>query len=235
MNSSKKIINFDYLLTVGDFLFKGSEAYIYFGKFLGKKVIIKERRPKAYRHKKLDLKLKLERIKLETRILTVALSSNIPVPAVLGINPDKFLIIMEYIDGLHLGKILEIPTEFKNKTILLFFDELGEQTGKLHTLDIVHGDLTIFNVLINRKNELTIIDFGLSQISDEIELLASDINTFESNLRAFNPEMAEEWFKAFLNGYKRIYKNADSVLSQLDDILSRGRYILKRKQESNLT
>ncbi|OLS24398.1 MAG: putative bifunctional tRNA threonylcarbamoyladenosine biosynthesis protein [Candidatus Heimdallarchaeota archaeon LC_3] len=233
MTNANDSINFDYLLNIGEFFVKGSEAYIYFGNFLGKKVIIKERRPKAYRHEKLDFKLRSERIKLETRVLTAALNSDIPVPAVLGVNPKKFQLILEYVEGSPLGKLLETPIELKKNIILLFFEKLGELTGKLHSQEIVHGDLTIFNVIINGQNELTLIDFGLSYITDEIEPLASDINIFESSLRAFNPEMVELWFNSFLKGYKSNYNNADRVLSQLKDILSRGRYILKRKQDSN--
>jgi TP53 regulating kinase-like protein len=205
-------------------LTKGSEAHIYSGEFLGKKVIIKERRPKKYRHPKLDMTLRTERMKLETRVLNAALNSSIPVPAVLGTYPEKFILILEFVEGKPLGKFLEENLKEGDKKIKDFFNEIGMLTGKLHELNIVHGDLTIYNILV-RKNDLILIDFGLSFITDDIEPFATDLYTFESTLRAYAPKEVEKRVSYFLEGYKKSYFQANLVLQQFQDILSRGRYI----------
>jgi TP53 regulating kinase-like protein len=216
--------DFSTVLIITEMLTKGSEAFIYSGEFLGKKAIIKERRPKKYRHPKLDMILRTERIKLETRILNAASNSSIPVPAVLGAYPEKFILILEFIEGKPLGKFLEENLEKGDKKIKDFFFEIGMLTGKLHELNIIHGDLTIHNILV-RKNDLILIDFGLSFITDDIEPFATDLYTFESALRAYTPKEVGKWVTYFLEGYKKSYSKANLVLQQFQDILSRGRYI----------
>lgn len=212
------------LLKINKFITKGSEAFIFLGEFLGKKVIIKERRPKKYRQIDLDIKIRLERLKLESRILNTLLNSSIPAPALIGAYPEKFLLIIEYVNGGTLGQFLENNPMNKAKLIDDFFYQIGILAGRLHELNIIHGDLTIYNIIVD-EDELVLIDFGLSFISDDIEAFATDIYTFESTLRAFNPKRAENWFSLFLKGYINEYSKAELVLQQLQDILSRGRYI----------
>ena len=218
------------ILKINQILTKGSEAYIYSGEFLGDKVIIKERRPKKYRHPELDLTIRSDRMKLETRILNTALNSSIPVPVVLGVYPEKFLLILEYIKGEPLGKFLKKDFPNKGEKVRDFFYKIGILTGKLHKLNIIHGDLTIYNIIV-RNNNLVLIDFGLSFITDDIEPLASDLYTFESTLRAYAPKEVEIWFSFFQDGYMKSYEQADLVLQQFQDILSRGRYIKRSQSE----
>lgn len=212
-------------------LTKGSEAYIYQGTFLNKPVIIKERREKIYRHPTLDKQLRINRTKLEARILKDAYLAGLPVPVLLGSIPDKGLLIIEYIGAETLGKLLLTNPTLSNDQIKIWFTNIGELTGKLHSLNIVHGDLTIFNILVSEDNKLWIIDFGLAFNSNELEQLASDIFTFENTLKAFKHD-SEQWFDWFLEGYTSNYVQSKVVLNQLQEIYSRGRYIQRSISEN---
>ncbi|MFW9928731.1 MAG: KEOPS complex kinase/ATPase Bud32 [Candidatus Thorarchaeota archaeon] len=217
--------NINKLLKINTQISKGSEAYIYLGEFLNKQAIIKQRKPKVYRHPLLDEQLRLERLRLESRILFTASLHNIPVPSILAIDPANYLLILEYIEGKTLGEILLLKPEVNQKDTSNLFFHIGKLAGELHSSEIIHGDLTIYNILITTANKLFIIDFGLSFISHEIENLAADLYTFESTLKAFNPHNAQKWFLDFKTGYNESYIQADDVFAQLETILSRGRYV----------
>ena len=208
-------------------LAKGSEAYIYLGRFLEKKVIIKERQAKTYRHESLDSELRLERMKLEARILYTAAKNSIPVPKIIGLIPEKYYLVMEYINGKTLGSYLKTETNLNNEKEFDLFKKVGTLAGQLHSLNIIHGDLSIHNFLV-KENDLVVIDFGLAQVTDEIELFATDIYTFESTLRAFSPLNVDTWFSAFLSNYRESFSDAERVLEQFSKIILRGRYVNRK-------
>ena len=89
-------------------LSKGAEAYIYQGRFLGEDVIIKERKPKPYRHLDLDKKLRKGRIRAEMRVLNALSSRGANVPEVLAYDASRHAFVMDKIDGQILQLILEI-------------------------------------------------------------------------------------------------------------------------------
>lgn len=210
---------------------KGSEAYIYQGTFLNRSVIIKERREKIYRHPVLDKQLRINRTRLEARLLRDAYLAGLPVPVLLGSVPDTGLLIIEYLEAKTLGNILLTDLSLLNDQIKTWFTNIGVLTGKLHTLAIVHGDLTIFNILVSADKNLWLIDFGLAFNSTELEQLASDIFTFESTLKAFK-HGTDQWFTWFLEGYRSSYAHSAAVLNQLQEIYSRGRYVQRSARES---
>lgn len=53
--------------------------------------------------------------------------------------------------------------------------ELGRMIAKLHDGDLIHGDLTTSNVMIDLDGGVHLIDFGLSQLSTLSEDKAVDL------------------------------------------------------------
>ena len=84
------------------------------------------------------------------------LAGIIPVPQVFGYN--RHLIAMELIDGVELQNILDLSEDsYKN-----MYKELLGYIKTMVNFNVIHGDLSPFNILIRQKNELpdvTIIDW----------------------------------------------------------------------------
>jgi len=194
---------------------QGAEAQI----LLEKNNIIKNRISKGYRHKILDEKIRKSRTKKEAKLLEKAKNqAGVNIPGVL--KQDKFSIDIQYINGDRLSETLNTYTEKKQ---LQLMKQLGQQVSLLHTKDIIHGDLTTSNTILNKKdNKIYIIDFGLGFISTRIEDKAVDLHLIKQALEAKHYQNWEKLFKSFLSGYK--FNETSKVLEQLKKVESRGRY-----------
>ncbi|BCS90705.1 MAG: Kae1-associated kinase Bud32 [Candidatus Micrarchaeota archaeon] len=182
---------------------RGAEADIYKAEIFGIMAIIKLRVVKRYRIKDLDLKIRRSRSINEAKIMIKAYDNGVNVPRVLLVT-DK-LIAMEYIDG-------ETFSE-KHSSII---DKIAAQVAKLHSIDIIHGDLTTRNILV-RDNKPYIIDFGLASISKNIEDKAMDLIVLERSL-------GDDLFHRFMDDYRNIIYNADQILERISEIKKRVRY-----------
>ena len=89
--------------------------------------------------------------------------------------------------------------------------------AKLHNSDIVHGDFTPANILVEKNGEISIIDFGLGFISTDIEDKAVDVFTF---LRTVKKENHSE----FLKGYENNSSSYKKIIDRVNEIEKRIRY-----------
>ncbi|MGC9310834.1 MAG: KEOPS complex kinase/ATPase Bud32 [Candidatus Aenigmatarchaeota archaeon] len=186
---------------------QGAEAKVYLtddGK------ILKERVKKSYRIGELDTYLRKTRTKKESKILADAKRLGLCAPIVY--NDEGFCLEMEFIGG---EKLKDALSE-KNSSALC--KKLGGEVAKMHSGDIIHGDLTTSNVLV-REGEICFIDFGLSVETKSPEQKAADLLTLYQNFRSVHPDL--ECWAAFLKGYG---KDAD-VLRVFEKMLKRRRYL----------
>jgi TP53 regulating kinase-like protein len=209
---------------------RGSESLIYEGYFLGIHSIFKKRISKSYRNSKLDYKINSERTVSESRIIFDALNSGVNAPAILFVDTTNFTIIMEYIEGTVVKDLL-----YKNNTVNLhdIGYKIGILTGKLHNANITHGDLTTNNLIMNKNNDIFIIDFGLAKRSNDIEDFATDIHVFLRSLESVHSDKKDIIFSGFTDGYSKIVKNYLDILKTVDDIRMRGRYVEERRNKGN--
>ncbi|OYT53971.1 MAG: Kae1-associated kinase Bud32, partial [Candidatus Altiarchaeales archaeon ex4484_2] len=135
-------------------LYQGAEANLY----LRDSVLVKERIKKMYRVEPLDLKLRKYRTRGEGKALDRARRAGVSVPQVYGVDEKKYVIEMEYIDGLLVEDLLT-DSGFKEKGKLSGM--IGASVTLLHEANLVHNDLTSTNMLYS-KGRLYLIDFGLS-------------------------------------------------------------------------
>jgi len=213
-------------LIINEELAKGAEAIISSGTFLDLPIIIKHRVPKLYRHSKIDSMIRLHRIRSEAKIMTYAWKIGVKVPSLFGIDIQNYSLFIESVQGALLYEILKTTSM---KDLLSIFSELGTQIGILHSNDIIHGDLTVFNVIINSQKKTCIIDFGLAKISVELEAKADDLLTFYSTLKAINLEF-QNLFQSFLQGYFKVYSEGKKTYQQMKKIQSRARYIAREER-----
>ena len=213
-------------LTINKELAKGAEAIISSGTFLDLPIMIKHRVPKLYRHSKIDSMIRLHRIRAEAKIMTYAWKIGVNVPSLFGIDIQNYSLFIESVQGDLLYEILKTTSM---KELLSIFSELGNQIGILHSNEIIHGDLTVFNVIVNSQKKTCIIDFGLAKISVELEAKADDLLTFYSTLKAINLEF-QNLFESFLQGYLKVYSEGKKTYQQMKKIQSRARYIAREER-----
>ncbi|MBI5159089.1 Kae1-associated serine/threonine protein kinase [Candidatus Micrarchaeota archaeon] len=190
----------------------GAEAELYGTDFLGERAVVKKRVEKKYRVKELDEKLRRTRTRTEARILGEAKKTGARVPTVLGV--EEFDITMEFIKG----KLLR--DELENKNISRTLKTVGEYLALLHDANIVHGDFTPANVIVD-GNKATIIDFGLGGFSRETEEKAVDLLLMKKALAD------KKKYAKFIQAYEKKAKNAEATLKQLEEIEQRGRYVVR--------
>jgi TP53 regulating kinase-like protein len=196
-------------------LFKGAESNIYLTKWYNKKAISKIRIPKIYRHRMLDDDLRRRRTISESKMITLAKEFGLRTPYIYFVDPFRAEIVMEFISGTRASKVLTSS----------ICNEIGRFVSTLHLFNIIHGDLTPANFIVNRK--ITMIDMGLSFHSTRREDKAMDIRLFKEILKSTYYRYYSEFFGDFLDGYKSVNsKELDKILQRIDEIETRKRYAL---------
>ena len=99
----------------------------------------------------------------------------------------------------------------------------GRVIGLLHGAGIVHGDLTGSNIMVE-DGGIVLIDFGLAQVTSELEARGVDLHVFLQTLEAAVPR-DELHGEAFVRGYRETFSGADQVLEREREIRRRGRYL----------
>jgi len=174
--------------------------------------VIKKREEKTYRHEELDERIRNERTSEELKNIKRARKYGVNIPETEGKDPTT--LTQEEIDGKALKEVIETETEKLVK--------VGKNIAKLHSSKIIHGDITTSNILVDGE-DVYLIDLGLSEISERVEDKAVDIHLLKQVLRTSHPEVAEDAWEKFIEGYKD-HEEFDEVMEQLEDVESRGRY-----------
>jgi len=199
---------------------RGAEAVLYIDYFEGMKVLVKERIKKSYRLELLDKKLRAERTRREANLMREARKVSVNTPQIYHVDEENCKIIMEFIDGKRLKDILDGWSEEKiEKTFL----EVGRCVGKMHSADIIHGDLTTSNILV-KNDKIYFIDFGLGHFSKRIEDKGTDLNLFKEAIKATHPKLLNLCWQNIVIGYKETFKDWEEVLKRVDEIERRARY-----------
>lgn len=206
-----------------EILAKGAEAVIYRGLYLQTRIILKCRLPKTYRLPQIDQAIRTQRLRAESRIMAGAWKIGARVPVLFGIDSGNYTLLIEEIRGEILFSLMNVINLTMLKSI---FEGVGQQVGLLHENDIIHGDLTVFNIIIGMENSPWLIDFGLGQISNEIEKKADDLLTFYSTLKAISSDY-QALIDVFQLGYFRVYKKGRKTFEHMKKIQSRARYIAR--------
>lgn len=174
--------------------------------------VVKKRPRKKYRHPELDSRLREERTETEEKLIMEARRYGVNAPQI-EMKDDAELEV-EKIEGETLKEHVEETPELLR--------DLGENIAYLHSTDIIHGDLTTSNAMVEDKTVL-LIDFGLSFRSQRIEDKAVDIHLLKQVLETSHPEISKEGWDYFIEGYRE-YEESDKVLEQLEEVEKRGRY-----------
>ncbi|MBI2665605.1 Kae1-associated serine/threonine protein kinase, partial [Candidatus Woesearchaeota archaeon] len=109
--------------------------------------VIKERFSKRYRLPQLDQSLRQFRTRREAKVLQRLEEIHFPAPHLREFCDKRMSIFMDFIPGEKLKDVLEKGDDYQ-----LLAEEMGTKIGRLHQENIIHGDLTTSNILVNNNN-----------------------------------------------------------------------------------
>lgn len=198
---------------------QGAESKI----FLVNNKILKKRISKRYRIKEIDQEFIKSRTRREARMMIEVKRLGIKVPNIISYDEEKGEIWMEFINAKTLKEVLNFMDK---KEVEKIAKKLAEIVAKLHSFNILHGDITTSNILI-KNSELVLIDFGLSKFSNKIEEKAEELLVLYYALTSTHKKFFNVFWNCFLSTYKSKYERGEEVLKRLEEIRKRGRYIIR--------
>ncbi|MDE1874055.1 MAG: Kae1-associated serine/threonine protein kinase [Candidatus Micrarchaeota archaeon] len=188
-------------------LSEGAEAKVFETEIFGVKSVVKSRQPKAYRIKEIDEELRRTRTKKEAKAMLRAKEAGVEVPGLLALG--KFSIYMERLSG----KLLK---DTKSK---VSYAKIGVMLAKMHAANVVHGDFTPANIIIDGEKAY-VIDFGLAEIGESVENKALDMLLMKRSV-------SQKQYKELASTYAKTYSDSKPVFARLADIERRGRYQIR--------
>ncbi len=208
---------------------KGAEASLFLENWEGRKVIMKRRLPKKYRLEKIDKKIRTYRTLHESQLLHDAKEAGVPTPTIFMVDLVDSNIILEFVPGKQVKKVLRDLSEEERQHLC---NDVGTLIARLHSRDIVHGDLTTSNMILNRYGKVVFLDFGLSEKTVELEPKGIDLHLMKRALESTHFDYSDECFKAVMEGYRELAGEevTQKVLRKIREIERRGRYISDRRR-----
>ena len=158
--------NYEILSIIGE----GTFGVVKLGevKSTGEKVAIK-----ILEKKKMISQDDKERVEREIEILNKINHINVIKIIKIIKDPDKIYIIMEFCENGELFNHIVEKQNLDEEEAAYYYYQLINGLECLHHYGIVHRDLKPENLLLSNKNILKIIDFGLSNYFNEIDLLST--------------------------------------------------------------
>ncbi len=213
----------------------GAEAAIYSIRYSGLPLVVKYRYPRSYMNPVLAEELITKRTRLEAKIMEKAASKGVCVPRLLVAAISKGMLVMEKFEGTRLDTVLSdiYPSLEKAYNLHSLFTEIGKSLALLHKANIVHGDFTVSNIIVDSsdKDFPCIIDFGLSRFSGDVEDRAMDLRVFLKSIESSFPKYLEFIRKTVLEGYSIVATSFyTEVVARLKDMELRGRYVEERRK-----
>ena len=206
---------------------KGAEASLFLEDWHGRKVILKKRLPKKYRLQKLDEQIRLQRTMHEPQFIHRAKVAGVSTPTIFMVDIADATIVMEFVEGKQVKQILNDIEEGQR---VLLCRQIGNLIGQLHSQGIIHGDLTTSNMILTPHGKIVFVDFGLSEISKDLEVKGVDLHLMKRAFQSTHYRHAKECFKAVMEGYAEVVGNsvAKDVFEKIQEIEKRGRYVSGR-------
>lgn len=177
--------------------------------------LVKERVKKGYRLSKLDEALRKQRTVHEASLLNAARRAGVCTPQV--VETSDTVLKMEWVEGRRVKELLS------SENCEELGAKIGAAIGKMHTYDVIHGDLTTSNMIV-RNDEICFIDFGLGFQSPKIEDKAIDLYLLYHAVESTHWVILDKVWAAILEAYKKNFAEAAKVVKTLSGIEKRGRY-----------
>jgi len=208
---------------------KGAEASLYLEEWHNHKVIMKRRLPKRYRLPEIDMEIRSQRTVQEPESIHRAKEAGVPTPTVFMVDVVEANIVMEFIDGKQAKQVIDSLSSEERRRLCRY---IGGLIGRLHSRGIIHGDLTTSNMILTAEDRVVFVDFGLSELSTELEARGVDLHLMKRAFQSTHYNHAEESFEAVMDGYVEVMGEelTKHILEKIQEIEGRGRYISKEER-----
>ncbi len=80
---------------------------------------------------------------------------------------DSYYIVLEYVDGMALDNFIKKEGRLSNELALYIVLEISKALIYAHDKGVVHRDIKPANILISKKGEIKLVDFGIATTSDD--------------------------------------------------------------------
>ena len=186
-----------------------------------RKSSLQNKKTKVYLNPKLDFEIRIRRTLHEPIFSTKVREAGVSTPLIYFVDPAIAEIVMQYIPGKRVKDILITNTHFD-----FICKELGRNIAKLHSKQLIHGDLTTSNFILLESQKIAFIDFGLSFYSNRLEDKAVDLHLIKEVLTSAHSQVAKGAFKSILIGYEEILgsNRLYDIVAKISEIEERGRY-----------
>jgi serine/threonine protein kinase len=85
----------------------------------------------------------------------------------IALEGSQQFIVMEYVDGKTLRQLVPIQ---KTQTAIDYAIQIGDALQEAHSKGIVHRDIKTDNIMVNSKNQIKVMDFGLAKLKGSLKL-----------------------------------------------------------------
>jgi serine/threonine protein kinase len=147
---------------------EGGTSYLYLAQhlLLDKQVAVKVLKHGAYDQY-------LQRFLNEAKTATLLDHPNIARVDSFGVTEKGPFIVMDYIDGQPLSKMLETDGRLSPSAAVRLFGKVADALSHAHKQGVVHRDLKPSNIMLTKSGEPKIVDFGIAKLIDPGEISAS--------------------------------------------------------------
>lgn len=133
-----------------------------FDSSLDRKVLVKSIHPQYARES--DLRARFER---EAKAIAKLSHPNVVQIFDLRAEGDELSLILEFVEGTTLRRVLKERGPLPAEAALTITDEILAGLEQAHAAGIIHRDLKPENVLVSTRGEVKITDFGLASLRDQ--------------------------------------------------------------------
>jgi len=132
------------------------------------------------------------------------------------------MILMDFISG---TQFKQLAGQITRSNLISLSHRFGKLIAILHEGNVVHGDPTTSNIIVDDKSRMWIIDFCFFEKTATTEMKGVDLHLIHRALETTHWDLQETMLDATLEGYVEVLgSTAELTLSRMKEIRERGRY-----------
>jgi eukaryotic-like serine/threonine-protein kinase len=105
----------------------------------------------------------------EARAASAVMHPNVCVIYDTAEHDGQQFIVMEYVDGQTVRQQIAIGN-LKLETVISYAIQIGEALQEAHAKAVVHRDVKTDNIMVNARNQIKVMDFGLAKLKGSLRL-----------------------------------------------------------------